>query len=143
MDKRLMPLAAVTLGALVGCAATPVGQLPADELVWEERVVLVDYETAYRNLREGFRKCGARYGLPDPDLDPTARSARFDMYLQGGYGGRSDFVLGVIKIQAKGERSSAIQAGVQKVYDKPAFGPEGGTRSGWFDLANGDYSRCG
>ena len=134
-------LAAVCL--LMGCAATPGGQVRNEEFVFEERALPFDYQTAYRNLRDGFQKCGAQYRVADAGLEATAHVARFDVYLKAINGGRIDYMLGAISVKQVDADSSVMLVGVQASYDNAVFGQRGNIRRTWFALANGNHMSCG
>lgn len=129
--------------SLAGCAAAPGGPVRNEEFVFEERALPFDYQTAYRNLRDGFQKCGAQYRVADADLEANANVARFDVYLKAANGGRADYMFGVISVKQVDADSSVMLVGVQTSYDNEVFGLRGNIRRKWFALANGDYISCG
>jgi len=143
MRARPFAVIAFTAILLTGCAATPGGQVRNEEFVFEERALPFDYQTAYRNLRNGFQKCGAQYRVADADLEATAHVARFGVYLKAANGGRTDYMLGVISVKQVDADSSAMLVGVQASYDNAVFGHRGNIRKTWFALANGSYTSCG
>lgn len=114
---------AAALVALTSGCATPAGQLPETEFAWSRVTLPMPPSQAFRHTTERARRCGDY--RPDGQYYPDAEMNRLDLYLPGGYGSRSNFVLGVVEIRAGGEGGADVRVGVQHVYDRPLFGRPG------------------
>ncbi len=121
---------------LSGCA-TPPGQLKESDLVWQETTIAANYQEVYRNVKEGFRLCGA--GVPEGDLYTDNKTAHLDVYLpQTIPGGRSDWVMGLIDIKSTDEFLTSIKAG-----QVARMGLKHSSQAGlWIRWASGDLA-CG
>jgi len=76
-------------------------------------------------MREAFRKCGVPN---DGFLYTDIKTGQFDLYLPDAFGGKSPWVSSIISIKSITEESSSVTISVNKIYDKPVFGPEGRIR---------------
>lgn len=119
----IIAAAAVTMG---GCA-TPAGQFKDDDLAWTRLTVNETYQQVYRNVREGFRRCGDAF-VAEGNLFTDIKAGEFDFYLTDIFGGRSSWVAGFVKIEAVDDKSARLAVGVNKNYDKPLLGEAGGIR---------------
>ena len=70
--------------------------LKKSDFVWEERVVAANYQEVYRRILSGFRKCGEI--IPEGHLYTDIKEGHFDVYIRQTFGGRSDFVFGIIDV---------------------------------------------
>lgn len=119
----------IVAALLAGCA-TPVGQIPAEDFAWEITELPIGYQAAYRNLRNGFDRCGGRTAKGDIFTD--IREGRMAVY-----SGNTDLVTGVIYVSELTAQTSRLKIGVQHQYDKPVFGVPGRIRARWRDWAGG------
>ena len=120
---------------VIGCA-TPVGKLKKSDFAWEERVISANYQEVYRRILSGFRKCGEV--IPEGNLYTDIQEGRFDVYVRQTFGGRSDFVFGIIDVIYRNENATLVRVGVQTIYDGvSSFGTKGRTRKLWLKWAEG------
>lgn len=90
------------LTAVTGCA-TPPGQLTDSDFVIKKYTVETSVTESASNLYEGLRYCGphsngTHHGVPECAPTKKDGSVICDLYIGGGYGGRSDLVLGRIDL---------------------------------------------
>jgi hypothetical protein len=111
-----MILAVIFTISIMSCA-TPPGKLNESDFFSKEIVLDFPVSQAYSQLREGLRYCGpgsggvvfgTLHGIPECMPVQENGSVLCDMYLPGGFGGRSDFVLGRIELRPRGEEAIAI-----------------------------------
>lgn len=119
------------LSVLVTGCATPVGQFTEHDFDWIEVRADVGYQALYRRMLDNFRRCGN--AVPEGNMYTDTRVAHIDVYLPGAYGGRSDWVIGVIDIRATGDNASMIRAGVNKSHPESR---REGYGAQWRDWAN-------
>lgn len=109
------------LMALAGCA-TPPGQLKHEDLSWAQYSINAPLPKVYEGLQTNARHCGGLIDQYDPKWYPSQdmRSAKIDLYLEGGFGGTSDWVAGIIELESSGSQTLA-KVGIQNVYSNPVF----------------------
>lgn len=135
--KKIVALLA-SLGMLTSCA-TPVGQFKENDMVWTKTEMEVNYQSVFRNVKEGFRKCGSHL-FADGNLYTDIKEGRFDIYLTDVFGGKSPWVYGVVNIRNIDVDHSALEVGVNNTYEDPVFGKEGGGREMITRWASGTYA---
>lgn len=138
---RLTIAALICTAALLGCA-TPPGQIPESDFVWETKTLSIDYQDVYKNIRATYRHCGGKFGVPEGDVYPVERKAKVDLYTAAVYGGRSDFVLGVIDVTGTAPGASTVKVGILKRFDDSIAFNKGELRQNWQDFINGKYTAC-
>jgi len=134
-------LAFVTILAsflFLSSCATPVGQFKESDMAWTKMNFKLNYQAVYRNLKEGFRKCGPRF-FADGNLYTDINEGHFDIYLSDMLGGRSSWVYGIIIIKHIDGDTSAVSIGVNNTYDNPLFGKKSGGREMISQWAKGIY----
>lgn len=122
---------------MIGCA-TPAGKIPESDFVWQEKIIEANYQEVYRRIVSGFRTCGDV--IAEGNLYTDIKEGHFDIYLRGTFGGRSDFILGVIHLKPNDKGNTIVKVGVQTIYDRPLFGRHGKYRKLWLKFAEGDLS---
>jgi hypothetical protein len=138
-----MKLLLIALTVLVlGSCATPPGQIQDSDLLWEEKTVPIGYEQVYRNIVNGFRTCGpespgmvnvSQIGVPECVTYPESKEISCDVYIRQLYGGRSDWIIGFIRIKDFREHGTTVRVGV-----KPVFKNQ--TDDIWLQFAEGKYT---
>lgn len=103
-----------------GCA-TPPGKLEDREFNWVERQLPLPLSDVYSRLQAYSRQCGGFLKGAVPEWLPSVdgKSATIDLYVPTVFGGRSDWVYGVVKIQSQTDHSTKVMMGVQTVYSQP------------------------
>jgi len=137
MNKLAFATILVSLLFLSSCA-TPVGQFKESDMAWTKMNVKLNYQAVYRNLKEGFRKCGPTYFV-DGNLYADINEGHFDIYLTTAFGGRTSWVYGIINIKHIDKDTSAVSIGVNNTFDNPLFGKKGGGREMISQWAKGIY----
>jgi hypothetical protein len=127
---------------LAGCA-TPPGQFKGEDYTWQEKTYNQNYKILYKNLITGFRTCGGKstgsiiganqIGVPDCKQDIEGVDMLCDIYLEQDIGGRSDWVLGIIKIKASTDAFTTIRYGLNASY------PKAKSPYYWMQFAEGKY----
>ena len=112
---------------IVASCATPVGQLKSNDMAWTKLEMEMNYQSVFRNVKEGFRKCGSHF-FADGNLYTDIKEGHFDIYLTDIFGGKSPWVYGVVNIKNIDSSYSALEIGVNNTYDNPVFGKKGGGR---------------
>ena len=130
----------VSLVTLVSCA-TPVGQFKSNDMAWTKLEIGMNYQSIFRNVKEGFRICGSHF-FADGNLYTDIKEGHFDVYLTDIFGGQSPWVYGVVNIINIDSSHSALRIGVNNIYDNPVFGKKGGGREMIAKWASGIYA-CG
>lgn len=128
----------VCLGILTSCAK-PVGQFQESDMAWTKFEAEMNYQSVFRNVKEGFRKCGSHYFV-DGSLYTDVKEGHFDIYLTDAFGGKSPWVYGVVNIIDIDENDSIVEIGVNNAYDNPMLGKEGGGREMIARWASGTYA---
>lgn len=134
--KIIVPL--VSVGMLTACA-TPIGQFKESDMTWTKLEMEMNYQSVFRNVKEGFRKCGPYY-FADGNLYTDVKEGHFDIYLTDVFGGKSPWGYGVVNISGIDENHSAFEIGVNNAYDNPVLGKEGGGRETIAKWAAGTYT---
>ena len=116
----------ISLGMLTSCA-TPVGQFKENDMIWTKSEMEMNYQVVFRNIKEGFRKCGLHF-FADGNLYSDIKEGHFDIYLTDVFGGKSPWVYGVVNINNIDPNHSTLEIGVNNTYDNPVFGKKGGGR---------------
>ncbi|WP_372000869.1 hypothetical protein P7L68_19420 [Tistrella mobilis] len=130
-----MRASAVIVGAavLAGCATSP-AKLAEGDFHWTAAAYPSSWESTYRAFIEGFRTCGGIY--PEGQIYQDSQEGKIDIYLPAGFGGRSQWVFGKIRVIPTSEGSSA-QIGVLKEYDRRQ--KQGDILAEW---GRGNYQNC-
>lgn len=121
-----MRLGALVLTALlIGGCATPPGKLQHDDFDWSETSLAIPPEKVFDGLQNYARACG---GILDqaPAWYPTTTGdgSKVDLFMKG-IAGQTDFVYGVIELNAAPDGTTKARTGIQTVYSKPAFRKRG------------------
>lgn len=95
---------------LVSCA-TPVGQFKESDFTWTRASINSNYQAAYRNLKDGFRKCGDGLHI-DSDLYTDINTGHFDIYVSYPFGEKSPVVFGVIDLKQIDQNNCHIAIGL-------------------------------
>jgi hypothetical protein len=105
MKHRLL-FGLATAALLSGCMTSP-GRLTDSDFASESNIVDAPVAATYRNFLQGLRYCGpntgvilgTHHGVAECLPLESDSSITCDMYVQGPYGGRSDFVLGRVDFE--------------------------------------------
>ena len=138
MNVMQIIVLSVFLGMLASCA-TPVGQFKESDMTWTKFEMEMNYQSVFRNVKEGFRRCGNNF-FADGSLYTDVKEGHFDIYLTDAFGGKSPWVYGVVNINNVDENHSTFAVGVVNAYDNPMFGKEGGGRESIAKWASGTYA---
>jgi len=117
-----------------GCA-TPPGKLTHSDYSWEEQLVSADYQVVYRRIVTGFRTC-SDIGIAEGNIFTDTREALFDVYVNGFGGGRSDFVMGTIRLKSVGDSTNVIVG----AHNVALTSLQATRRNQWLKFSAGDYS---
>lgn len=134
MNKLTFATILVSLLFLSSCAT----QFKESDMAWTKMNIKLNYQAVYRNLKEGFRKCGSGYFV-DCNLYGDINEGHFYINLKSGFGSRSPLVYGIINIKHIDKDTSAVSIGVNKTFDNPLFGKKGGGRERISQWAKGIY----
>lgn len=121
---------------LSGCA-TPPGKFKDSDLTWSHVDISLNYQVVYRNVSEGFRRCGGK--IAEGNLYTDIREGQIDIYLKDVFGGRSSWVYGIVRVKFKEEQISNFSVGVNNPYDSPMLGKQGEGRKTILSWANAKY----
>lgn len=142
MRKQLLILIFLLLS---GCAtATAPGMYKETDFVSDQKIIPLNYEDTYRNLKMGFRKCVPPEWLIDDQLYHQDKSAFFDVTIViYGLGNiaRGASYLGKIILTAVDEKSTRVKGQVINSHESHMFSADGSeTRGRWFRWASGNLS---
>jgi len=113
----MMRLIIIIYAITVASCATPPGKLKESDFLSKEIVLNIPVSKALNQLHQGLRYCGpssggvvfvTHHGIAECTAVQEDGSVICDMYGEGTFGGRSDFVLGRIELKPIGIGTSAI-----------------------------------
>lgn len=111
---------------VASCALAPKVLREEDIEEWTELDLPVNYQEAYRTLKNGFRACnnlnssGPSRLHTDSDLYTDIEKAKFDVYFYNSFFEKT-FALGFINIKATGKEQSHVAIGIKRGFDKGKY----------------------
>ncbi len=137
MSKIRIIMILILFSILPSCSK-PIGQLTENDMGWTRAEMPMNYQAVYRNVNEGFRRCGSGL-IAEGNLYTDIQEGHFDLYLATLMGGKAPGALGVINIKEIDSNHAKISIGIVNVFDNPIFGKKGKGRERFFNWANGIY----
>ena len=138
MNEIRVLVALISLGVLTSCA-TPVGQFDESDMHWTKFETELNYQAVYRNVNEGFGKCGSHW-LVEGKLYTDIEEGRMDIYVFNKYGS-TNWVYGLVNVKSIDLNHSDVEIGVNKRYDNSVFSRNGVNRDMFSRWASGTYQR--